>query len=71
MVICFYEVSNVSQGRFRVVFETSLAPPQRTTYNTFFVLSLQSHRLLSSLVYLLLHPVSPVPERPNCPLFLI
>jgi len=36
----FYEVSNVSQGRFRVVFETSLAPPQRTTYNTFFVLSL-------------------------------
>ena len=70
MVICFDEVSNVSQGCFELFFEASLAPPQRTTYNIFFVKFVITF-LLNSLVYLLLHPVSPVLERPNCPLFLI
>ena len=42
-----------------------------TLFTTSFLLSLQSHCLLSSLVYLLLHPVSPVLERPSCPLFRI
>jgi len=37
MVICFDEVSDVSQGCFELFFEASLAPPQRTTYNILFV----------------------------------
>jgi len=57
---------------YELFFEMLLKPLQRIITSFFVcVLSLQSHCLLSSLVYLVLHPFSPVLEHCSCPVFQI